>query len=123
MNDKNPSSAAEVSILISRTFATVFSVSFSLTYLLVDIYRGPLFSYYPATHLVTLGWTPSTGDDGPAMYWYGWLLSSLLVALTLSIISSFAPLSLIRRIPSSIAWMVPVALIPVMIYSLKFYWR
>ncbi len=123
MNYKDPSSSVEASILRSRTFATVFSVSFSLTYVLADLYKGPFFSYYPATHLVTLGWTPSTGDDGPAMYWYGWLLSSLIVALTVSVISSIAPLSFIRRIPSSIAWMVPVALIPVMIYSLKFYWR
>jgi hypothetical protein len=28
-----------------------------------------------------------------------------------------------RKIPLALAWMVPIALLPVLIYSLKFYWR
>ena len=123
MNYKDSISAAEESILRAKTFATIFSVSFSVSYVIADIYKAPIFSYYPATHLVNLGWTPSTPDDGPAMYWYGWLLTSFIVAMTLSFLSKVAPISIVQRIPSSISWIVPVALIPVMIFSLKFYWR
>jgi hypothetical protein len=111
------------SIERSRTFATIFSVSFSSSYVLADIYKAPFFSYYPATHRFALGWTPSTMDDGPAMYWYGWLLTSLLIALTCALIVRMVPSSISKRMPASISWMVPVALIPVLFYSLKFYWR
>lgn len=106
-----------------QTFATIFSVSFSATYVLADIYKAPVFSYYPATHKISLGWTPSTMDDGPAMYWYGWLVTSLFSALVCSFLCSIFPLSVMKRIPTSLSWIVPVALLPVLFYSLKFYWR
>ncbi|SMC35108.1 hypothetical protein [Polynucleobacter kasalickyi] len=116
-------SLKDLAMMKYQTFATVFSVSFSVTYVLADIYKAPIFSYYPATHKVTLGWTPLTMDDGPAMYWYGWLLTSLLSALACSFLASTLPLSVMKRIPSALSWIVPVALIPVLLYSLKFYWR
>ena len=106
-----------------RTFAAVFSASFSLSYLLVDIYKLPFLSYFPATHQIVLGWTPSTPEDGPAMYWYGWIVSSALIALSLSLLSRMLPESLLRWIPVSIAWIVHITLIPALIYTLKFYWR
>jgi hypothetical protein len=117
------SSFKDAVMMKHQTFATIFSVSFSVSYVLADIYKAPIFSYYPATHKITLGWTPLTMDDGPAMYWYGWLLTSLLSALTCSLLAAILPLSVMKRIPSALSWLVPVALIPVLLYSLKFYWR
>jgi len=116
-------SSENSSALRYGTFATIFSASFSLSYLIADVYKLPIFSYYPATMKVTLGWTPSTVDDGPAMYWYGWLLTSLVIALPLSLLCSTLPFSVLKKIPTSLAWIVPVTLIPVLIYTLKFYWR
>ena len=109
--------------LRQRNFAVVFSASFSISYLLADMYKLPIFSFYPATSKITLGWSASTMDDGPAMYWYGWLLSSLLVALTLSWLATLLPEKFARKIPLSIAWTVPIALVPIFLYTLKFYWR
>lgn len=109
--------------LRQRNFAVIFSSSFSTTYLLADMYKVPVFSYYPATSKMTLGWSASTMDDGPAMYWYGWLLSSLIVAFTLSWLATLLPKKFARKIPVSIAWTVPIALVPIFLYTLKFYWR
>jgi len=113
----------DLSTLRYRTFMTIFSASFSLSYLLVDVLKLPTFSYYPATHKMAWGWLPSSVDDGPAMYWYGWILSSLLMALVVSYLCSMLPINILKRIPLSIAWILPVALIPCLIYTLKFYWR
>jgi hypothetical protein len=109
--------------LRQRNFWIIFSCSFSTTYLLANIYKLPLFSYYPATSKVTFGWSTSTMDDGPAMYWYGWLLSALIVAFTLSWLTSFLPNKLAQKMPLSIAWTVPIFLVPIFLYTLKFYWR
>jgi hypothetical protein len=123
MSNEIQSSPDDPSVIRYRTFVTIFSASFSLSYLLADVMKLPSFSYYPATHKLTWGWSPATVDDGPAMYWYGWILSSLLVALGTSYICSILPTHISRRIPLSIAWIVPITLIPFLIYSLKFYWR
>jgi len=33
------------------------------------------------------------------------------------------PAQWIKKIPLSISWLVPTLLIPVLVYSLKYYWR
>ena len=57
------------------------------------------------------------------MYWYGWTASTLLAAAVLGFLATLLPPSLTRRIPLSLVWIVPVAALPVLIYSLKFFWR
>jgi hypothetical protein len=113
----------KITELRQRNFAVVFSASFSTSYLLADMYKLPVFSYYPATSKITLGWSASNMDDGPAMYWYGWLLSSLIVAFILSWMATLLPEKFAQKIPLSIAWTVPIALVPIFLYTLKFYWR
>jgi hypothetical protein len=82
-----------------RIFALVFGVSFDL------------------------GFTRAKPDEGPAMYWYGWIATSALGALVLGLVAALLPQNVGRKIPSALAWIVPVVLLPVLIYSLKFYWR
>ena len=106
-----------------RVFALVFAPCVALLYWISDVWRLPVFSYYPASGLMTWGWTPSTNDDGPAMYWYGWIASSALGAALIAGVVSAMPSSITRKIPASLAWLVPTLLVPVMMYSLKFYWR
>jgi hypothetical protein len=105
------------------TACAVFSASFGVLYGLTDVYRWPLLSYYPATGRIEWGWTPETPDDGPAMYWYGWLLSSMLGALLLAGLSRLAPAALRRLIPMHICWWVPLLMVSVMAYTLRVYWR
>ena len=51
MNNKVSISATEESILRAKTFATIFSVSFSVSYVIADIYKAPLFSYLSLIHI------------------------------------------------------------------------
>ena len=102
---------------------SVFAGSFSIMYWLSDILAFPLCSYYPATGRLVWGFSRTTETDGPAMYWYGWIASAGLGAWLVSVIFSFLPETLTRRLSPALAWLVPALVIVPLIYSLKLYFR
>jgi hypothetical protein len=110
----------------------VFSVLAPCIYVACNLYHWPLFTFFPATNHLTWGWTPMSDDEGPAMYWYGWLLSTLILGVGLA---GLAGLSSALKNPTSnpllskllphvlhLLWILPLVLLPVIVYSLKFYW-
>ena len=105
------------------TFTLVFGIFFAILYVICDIAALPLFTYHPGTDRIDLGYAPARRDEGPAMYWYGWLASSSLGAAVMGGIVSLLPEKIRNKIPLALAWVVPLLLLPVLIYSLKFYWR
>jgi hypothetical protein len=106
-----------------RTFATVFAIATPILYVICDMQNWPLFTYHPGTNRVNLGWAAAVRDQGPAMYWYGWIASTLLGSAVLATLATLLPQRLTRRIPLSLVWILPIAVLPVLIYSLKFFWR
>ena len=106
-----------------RTFTLVFSVCFAIFYVICDMAALPLFTYHPGIGRIDLGFARARPDEGPAMYWYGWIATSALGALMLGLATAMLPERIGGKIPLALAWIVPVALLPVVIYSLKFYWQ
>ncbi|MDB5598770.1 MAG: hypothetical protein JWN71_814 [Xanthobacteraceae bacterium] len=106
-----------------RTFATVFAIATPLLYVVCDMQNLPLFTYHPGTDRVDFGWAPAVRDEGPAMYWYGWTASTLLGAAVLGLLATLLPANMMRRVPLALVWIVPLAMLPILIYSLKFFWR
>lgn len=106
-----------------RTFALVFAMATPLLYVICDMMNWPLFTYHPGTNRVDLGWAPAVKDEGPAMYWYGWSASTLLGSAILGGLATLLPENLTKRIPMSLVWILPIAAFPVLVYSLKFFWR
>ena len=106
-----------------RVFALVFGVSFAVLYVICDVAALPMFTYHPATDRIDLGFTRARPDEGPAMYWYGWIATSALGASILGLVAVLLPEKVGRKIPLALAWIVPIALLPILVYSLKFYWR
>ena len=104
-------------------FTLVFGISFAVLYVVCDMAALPLFTYHPGTDRIDLGYAPARPDEGPAMYWYGWLASASLGSAILSGLAALLPDKIRGKIPLALAWVVPVVLLPVLIYSLKFYWR
>jgi hypothetical protein len=82
-----------------------------------------MFTYHPGTDRIDPGFAPPRRDEGPAMYWYGWIATSALGAFVLGLLAALLPEKIRGRIPLALAWFVPIVLLPVLIYSLKFYWR
>jgi hypothetical protein len=105
------------------TFALVFGICFAVLYVVCDMAALPMFTYHPGTDRIDPGFAPARRDEGPAMYWYGWIANSALGACILGLLAALLPEKIRRKIPLALAWVVPVALLPALIYSLKFYWR
>jgi len=104
-------------------FALVFGICFAVLYVICDMAALPLFTYHPGTDRIDFGFAPPRRDEGPAMYWYGWLASSALGATLFGMLAAMLPEKVRAKIPLSLAWIVPVLLLPLLLYSLKFYWR
>ena len=107
----------------TATGLSVFSAVFAILYGVCDVGQWPLFSYYPVTGRLDLGWAPETADDGPAMYWYGWIASSLAGGTVAALTAMALPQRIRQLISLHIAWIIPVFMIPVMAYTLRTYWR
>ena len=121
-----PATRATTSSLASsttfRTFALVFAIAMPVLYVVCDMRNWPLFTYHPATNRIDLGWAPPVRDEGPAMYWYGWTATSLIGAFILGALATLLPERITRRIPLSLVWLIPVLSVPILVYSLMFFW-
>lgn len=87
-----------------RVFVIVFAVVYPLAYALAVYKNYALFTYHPALNEFGLGVEKS--KDGPAMYWYGWMLTAGLAGLAAAGVASFVPAA--RRLWSGLAWLVPL---------------
>ncbi len=106
-----------------RTFALVFGMATPVLYVICDMMNWPLFTYHPGTNRVDLGWAAAVKDEGPAMYWYGWTASTLLGSAVIGGLATLLPERMTSKIPLALVWILPIAVLPVLIYSLKFFWR
>jgi len=121
-----PASSSASSLASSatfRTFALVFAMATPVLYVICDMMNWPLFTYHPGTSRLDLGFARAVPNEGPAMYWYGWSASTLIGAAVLGVLATFLPESVNRKIPLSLTWILPIATFPILVYSLKFFWR
>ena len=123
MNETITTNSPAASSTRKRTFALVFGISFAILYVVCDMAALPLFTYHPGTDRIDFGYTPARRDEGPAMYWYGWIATSTLGASIVGLAAALLPEKISSKIPLALAWIVPLVLLPILIYSLKFYWR
>ncbi len=56
------------------------------------------------------------------MLWYGWTLSTILIAAALGVVAMLLPERITVKIPLSLVWIIPVLSIPYVIYSLMPWW-
>jgi hypothetical protein len=121
------STAAQPSSLASsaafRTFATVMAVTSPVIYVICEMQNWPLFTYHPGTNRFDWLYAPAVKDQGPAMYWYGWTVVMLIGSAVLGLLATLLPERITRRIPLALVWIVPLAMVPVLIYALRFFWR
>jgi len=101
-----------------RAFAIVFSISAAALYVLYVLHGWTLFSVHPATGRVEWGRTLPRPNEGPVMYWYGWVVAMLIGASVLGFLATLLPESVTRRIPLFLVWLVPLLAVPPLVYSL-----
>jgi hypothetical protein len=101
-----------------RTFVLVFSLSAVVLYVLCILLGLAAFTYHPATDRLEWGQTMPRRNEGPVMYWYGWILTTVIAASVLGFLASLFPERLVRRIPLALLWIIPLLAIPIMAYTL-----
>src|SRR4051812_37462425 len=82
-----------------RTFVLVFSLSAIVLYVLGILLGLASFTYHPATGRLEWGQTMPRRNEGPVMYWYGWILTAFIGASIMGFLATLIPESLTRRIP------------------------
>jgi len=105
-----------------RTFALVFSLTAVVVYVLCDLLKLPLFTYHPATGRLEWGYALPRRNEGPVMYWYGWLLTTLIAASAMGLLATLLPERMTRRVPLFALWLLPILAVPIMAYTLMSFW-
>jgi hypothetical protein len=77
-------------------FTIVFGAAYAVIYVICTELNLPLLTYHPVIGEVDFLWTPER--RGPAMYWYGWMLTSLIGAAALAWIASAVPEPWVQRV-------------------------
>ena len=103
---------------ISRAFP-VFSAAFAVSYALAVVFNLALFTYHP--QLKQFAWLVEAPKAGPAMYWYGWIVTSTVAALATSAIALALPPAWTARIWPGFAWFVPAVVMVFFVYLLRGY--
>jgi hypothetical protein len=121
----NQATAAATSLASStkvKTFVIAFAIVGTLAYCICLFFNWPVFTYHPAVNRFEWGWGPSRSGDGPAMYWYGWVLSSLVVSTVGGFLATLLPESTTKKIPVMLVWLLPILAIPYLIWDLRQWW-
>lgn len=105
-----------------KTFATTFSISGPVVYCVIQYLNWPLMTYWPATGRLVWGYEGARSGEGPNMLWYGWTLTTILIAAGLGIVAIMLPERITRKIPLALVWIFPILAIPYIIYSLMPWW-
>ena len=105
-----------------KTFAVVFAIVGPILYLVCASLNLPLVTYHPAMNRLDLGWMPARSGEGPAIYWFGWTLTVLVVGAGLSVLATWLPERMTRGIPLYLVWLIPLLALPLLAYSLREFW-
>ncbi len=96
----------------------VFGAAFAVIYAPALYYNWALFTYQPAMHEWDLG---AVTRQGPPMFWYGILATSVIGAAIVAALAALVPESLARRVWPGLTWLVPVAVLIFIAYILRPY--
>lgn len=99
--------------------ATVFAVSFVVVYLFAVWHNYALFTYHPV--LGEIAWGVDKPRDGPAMYWYGWILTAALAASGACGMACVLPARIVLRLWSGWTWVIAVGVLMMITYMLRNY--
>lgn len=89
----------------------VFTVVFLIVYAFVMYFNLAPFSYYPLVGRFASGVAPATPALGPAMYWYGWLVDALVIAVPVAAVAALLPEKAVGRVAAVAPWLSIVAVL------------
>jgi hypothetical protein len=75
--------------------AAAFTIAYAVIYVICTEVNLPLITYHPAIGEIDMLWRPV--KRGPAMYWYGWMLTSLIGAVMVAGVATLVPEAWLQR--------------------------
>jgi hypothetical protein len=102
---------------MTAAFAIVFGTVYAVAYFICVEGNYALFTYHPA--LGEFGMGVQKAKDGPAMYWYGWMATSAIVASVAGGLAMLLPETVARRIWPAATWIVALAAMCAFCWLLK----
>lgn len=95
----------------------IFAAAFAIIYVICEQQNLPLFTYHARTG--DFGWLrqAALAPNNPAMYWFGWIFSSLIGASAVSLVAM--PLTKDREVPAWIGWAIPLAILVLFVYLFR----
>jgi len=121
-----PATKSKASSLASSkafgAFAIVFAIAAPIVYVACELDNWPLFTFHPGTNRVDLGWAAPHANEGPAMYWYGWTATTLIVSALLGLVASWLPIRVSEKIPLFLIWLLPLPALAILAYVLMPFW-
>jgi hypothetical protein len=115
---RSTSAASLATSVRFKTFAIATALATPVLYVLCDIFGLPLFTYHPATNRVDLFWAPGRSGEGPAMYWYGWTATVIVVGAAMGLVATMFPE---RKVSLLTIWM--TGFVAIAIALSVFLWR
>jgi hypothetical protein len=106
-----------------RAFAIAFSITGPVIYCVIQYLNYPLVTYWPAIGRLVWGYEGARPNAGPNMLWYGWVLTTILIASAFGIVAMIIPERFINKVPLWLVWLFPILAVPYIIYSLMYWWR
>jgi hypothetical protein len=76
-------------------FTLTFGVAYAAIYAICTEINLPLLTYHPVIGEIDFLWQPPR--RGPAMYWYGWMLTSAIGAIVLGWVGAVVPEQWLQR--------------------------
>jgi hypothetical protein len=117
-----PSTSSLAASARFKTFVVAFAITAPVMYAICVLWNLPLFTFHPATNRIAWGWEAARSGEGPAMYWYGWTATVMIVAAIVGLVAMTLPEGVSRKIPLALVWLLPLLAIPIMIYTLMPFW-
>jgi hypothetical protein len=93
----SPTSATRAEASKLGTFAVAFGIAYAILYTLFERQNWPLFTYHPAINQLDFWREVGRPEDGPPMFWYGWVVLSGAAAAVVAWIATMVPTALLRR--------------------------
>jgi hypothetical protein len=80
-----------------KTFAITFGIAYAILYTLFERWNWPLFTYHPAVDRWDLFKNAGVPEDGPPMFWYGWVVLATICATAIGAIATLVPTRWLQR--------------------------
>ena len=78
-------------------FTITFGIAFAILYTLCERQNWPLFTYHPAVGRLDFGRAPGIPEDGPPMFWYGWIVLAAAAAAVVGWIATMVSVAWLQR--------------------------